>query len=148
MSTSEEETAFHSCNSFAATGSATPDGKPIHGITTMVSTEGMDNIILIAFPKDGSSFVSQTWPGRINGNAAMNSDGFAWSMTAILIDKPAWGLTEVYFHYLAQLAKSPDEAVNYIKFIPFGGVAGGFVMSDAQGNVSVFEVVSDRNKSL
>lgn len=145
LGTSEEETAFHSCNSFAATGSATPNGKPIHGITTMVSAEGMDNAILIAFPNDGASFVSQTWPGRVNGNAGMNSDGFAWSMTAILIDKPAWGLTEVYFHYLAQLAKSPEEAVNYIKSTPFGGVAGGFVMSDAKGNVSVFEVAPDRN---
>ncbi len=145
LNTSREGTEYHSCNSFAATGSATPDGKPIHGITTMVSAEGMDNIILIAFPKDGASFVSQTWPGRVNGNAAMNSNGFAWNMTAILIDKPAWGLTEVYFHYLAQLAKSPDEAVNYIQSTPFGGVAGGFLMSDAQGNVSVFEVAPDRN---
>ena len=145
LNTSREGTEYHSCNSFAATGSATPDGKPIHGITTMVSAEGMDNIILIAFPKDGASFVSQTWPGRVNGNAAMNSNGFAWNMTAILIDKPAWGLTEVYFHYLAQLAKSPDEAVNYIQSTPFGGVAGGFLMSDAQGNVSVLEVAPDRS---
>jgi len=135
--------AFHSCNSFAANGSATPDGKTIHGITSMVSTEAMDNIILIAFPKEGSSFVSQTYAGRVNGNAAMNGDGFAWTMTAILSDQPVWGLTEVYFHYLAQITKSPAEAEAYLKSTPRGGVAGGFIMTDKSGNISVFECNAD-----
>jgi len=130
---------YHSCNTFAANGSATPDGKPIHGITAMVSTEAMDNVILIAFPKEGASFVSQTYAGRVNGNAALNSEGFAWTMTAILSDKPSWGLTEVYFHYLAQLAKSPADAEAYLKATPRGGVTGGFIMTDKSGNISVFE---------
>ena len=130
---------YHSCNTFAANGTATPDGKPIHGITSMVSTEAMDNIILIAFPKEGASFVSQTYAGRVNGNSALNSDGFAWTMTAILSENPSWGLTEVYFHYLAQLSTSPADAETYLETTPRGGVTGGFIMTDKSGNISVFE---------
>lgn len=130
---------FHSCNTFSATGTATADGKPIHAITQMASDEMSDNIILLAFPTGGASFVSQTYAGRVNANSAMNSNGFAWTMTAILSDTPAWGLTEVYFHYLAQVAKSPAEAQAYLLATTRGGVAGGFMMSDAAGNLSVFE---------
>jgi hypothetical protein len=128
----------HSCNSFAATGAATPDGKPIHAITQMADTEMMDNVILLAFPKSGYSFVSQTYAGRVNANSAMNSKGFAWSMTAILSNKPVWGLTEVYFHYLAQLVSSRADAVKYLQETPRGGVAGGFILSDPTG-IEAFE---------
>ncbi len=133
--------SYHSCNSFAAAGKSTPDGKPLHAITQMAGTEMMDNIILIAFPKTGYSFVSQTYAGRVNANSAMNSNGLAWTMTAILTDKPSWGLTEVYFHYLAQLAPSRTEAINYIKNTPRGGVTGGFIFSDAKG-IEAFETNS------
>ncbi|MBN2039151.1 MAG: hypothetical protein JW864_03860 [Spirochaetes bacterium] len=133
--------SYHSCNSFAATGKYTSDGKPLHAITQMAGTEMMDNIILIAFPETGYSFVSQTYAGRVNANNAMNSSGLAWTMTAILTDKPAWGLGEVYFHYLAQLAPSRTEAINYIKNTPRGGVTGGFIFSDAKG-IEAFETNS------
>ena len=132
------ERSYHSCNSFAATGSATPDGKPLHAITQMAETEMMNNIILIAFPETGYSFISQTFAGRVNANSAMNSNGFAWTMTAIPADSPAWGLTEVYFHYLAQIASSPTDAIKYLENTPRGGEAGGFIFSDAKG-IEAFE---------
>jgi hypothetical protein len=134
----------HSCNSFAATGSMTPDGKTIHAITSMAETELMDNIILIAFPVSGISFVAQTYAGRLSSNFAMNSKGFAWTMTAILSDSPAWGVPpEVYFHYLAQKTASPAEALKYLESTPRGGVTGGFILSDASGGISVYEGTSD-----
>ncbi len=136
--------AYHSCNTFAATGSKTRDGKPIHAITSMVATEAMDSVILLAFPKEGASFVSQTYAGRVNSNYAMNSKGFTWTMTAIMSDTPAWGVPpEVYFHYLAQVAASPAEALEYLKSTPKGGVTGGFILSDASGTISVFEGTAD-----
>jgi hypothetical protein len=136
--------AYHSCNTFAATGAKTPDGKPIHGITSMAATEAMDSVILLAFPKEGASFVSQTYAGRVNSNYAMNSKGFTWTMTAIMSDTPAWGVPpEVYFHYLAQIATSPAEALEYLKSTPKGGVTGGFILTDASGNISVFEGIAD-----
>jgi hypothetical protein len=135
---------YHSCNSFAATGVLTPDGKPIHGITSMAATEAMDNIILLAFPERGASFVSQTYAGRVSSNFGMNSNGFAWTMTAIMSDAPVWGIApEVYFHYLSQLAASPDEALEYLKSTPKGGVTGGFILTDASGSVSVYEGTAD-----
>jgi hypothetical protein len=135
-----EEKKHHSCNSFAATGTATPDGKPILGITQMVNAQAMDTVILIAFPEDGSSWVSQPYAGRVNSNSAMNSSGFAWSMTAILSDEPAWGLApEAYFHYLAQYTASPTAAKAYLTTTPRAGVTGGFTMADAAGNISVYE---------
>jgi hypothetical protein len=135
-------TTYHSCNTFAADGAATSDGKPIHAITQMAGTEMMNNIILIAFPEDGYSFISQTYAGRVNANSAMNSNGFCWTMTAILSDEPVWGLTEVYFHYLAQLAGSPADAVEYLQNTPRGGVAGGFILTNASG-IQVFETHAD-----
>ncbi len=135
-----EDKKHHSCNSFAATGSATPDGKPILGITQMVNDKAMDTVILIAFPENGPSWVSQPYAGRINSNSAMNSAGFAWSMTAILSDEPAWGLApEEYFHYLAQYVTSPAAAQAYLTSTPRAGVTGGFTMADADGNISVYE---------
>ena len=139
-----ESQKHHSCNSFAATGTATPDGKPILGITQMVNDKAMDTIILIAFPENGPSWVSQPYAGRVNSNSAMNSAGFAWSMTAIMTDPgdypTDWGLApEVYFHYLAQYATSPTAAQTYLTSTPRAGVAGGFTMADADGNISVFE---------
>lgn len=135
---------FHSCNTFAAKGSMTPDGKPIHVITSMAATEAMDNVILLAFPKNGFSFVGQTYAGRINSNYAMNSKGLAWTMTAIMSDAPVWGVApEVYFHYLAQIASTPAEAIEYLKATPKGGVTGGFIFTDALGNISVFEGTAD-----
>jgi len=135
-----DDTEYHSCSSFAATGSATPDGKPIHGITQMVGPEVMDTVILIAFPEDGYSWVSQPYAGRVNGNSAMNSNGFTWTLTAIMSPNPVWGLiTEAYFHYLAQYVATPTEAQSYLESTPRAGVTGGVTMTDAEGNISVFE---------
>jgi hypothetical protein len=74
----------------------------------------------------------------------MNSKGFAWTMTAIMSDTPIWGVApEVYFHYLAQMAASPAEAIEYLQSTPKGGVTGGFILTDASGNISVFEGTAD-----
>jgi hypothetical protein len=139
---SSAEHPYHSCNTFAANGVATADGNTMHAITQMAGTEMMDNIILIAFPDEGYRFVSQTYAGRVNANSAMNGNGFSWTMTAILSDEPVWGLTEVYFHYLAQVAGSPADAVEYLQNTPRGGVAGGFILSDAS-DIQVYETWAD-----
>ena len=145
LSAPSSQGEYHACTTFAAAGAMTPDGKPIHAITSMSPTETMDNIILLAFPKEGASFVSQTYAGRVNGNSAMNSKGFSWTMTAIMSDNPAWGMApEVYFHYLAQMVGSSDEALSYLKSTPKGGVTGGFILTDASGNISAFEGTADK----
>ncbi len=140
--TTADGAIYHSCNSLAATGTVTTDGKTIHAMDQMAGTEMMDNIILIAFPSTGYSFVSQTYAGRVNANNAMNSNGLAWTMTAITSTNPAWGLTEVYFHYLAQIASSRADALTYLQNTPRGGVSGGFTLSDPTG-VEVLETVPD-----
>jgi hypothetical protein len=122
----------------------TTDGNPVHGITQMVAPQAMDTVILLAFPTDGESFVSQPYSGRVNANYAMNSSGFAWTLTAISQWGPDggsfWGLiTEVYFHYLAQIAKSPEEAIEYLMSTPRAGVTGGITMTDGSGAISTFE---------
>ncbi|MGB9886058.1 MAG: C45 family autoproteolytic acyltransferase/hydrolase [Moorellales bacterium] len=139
---------FHSCNTFAASGSMTPDGKPIHAITSMVEVEAMDNVILLAFPKNGNSFVCQTYAGRVGSNYAMNSKGLAWTMTAILSDTPQWGVPpEVYFHYLAQMASTTSEAIKYLESTPKGGVTGGFIFTDASGRITVYEGTANHFRS-
>jgi hypothetical protein len=128
----------HSCNAFAATGEATPDGKSILAFDSMVGLEAMDNIILLAFPTTGAPFVTQSPAGKLAGNMGMNGNGFAWAMTAIMNDKPAWGLCEAYFQWLCQTARTPAEAHEFIQSTPRGAVTGGFVMADAN-NVMVLE---------
>lgn len=131
---------LHSCNSFAATGSATKDGKPVVAITEMVPIEAMNTVILIAFPRDGASFVTITYAGRPSSNSGMNNHGLAWSLTAIWDKEPIWGLPcEAYFHYLNQLARSPQEAIDFLKSTPRAGVTGGIILSDNKGDISVFE---------
>jgi hypothetical protein len=77
----------------------------------------------------------------------MNSDGFAWTLTAISQwgaeedeKNPFWGLiTEVYFHYWAQIAETPEDAIAYLQNTPRAGVTGGVTMSDASGRIMTFE---------
>jgi len=136
---------YHACTTFAAAGRKTPDGKPIHAITSMSPIETMDNIILLAFPKEGASFVCQTYAGRVCGNYGMNSKGFSWTMTAIMSDNPVWGMPpEVYFHYLSQMVGSVEEALSYLKATPKGGVTGGFILVDRSGNMVVYEGNADK----
>jgi hypothetical protein len=136
----EFENKVHACSSFAATGMATKDGKSLVAISTMLSMNGIQNLILIAFPTEGSPFISIPIAGTVTFNAAMNKAGFAWATTAIYSPKPIWGLaSEGYFHYLAQFCKSPDEAQKYLATTPRAGVTGDFIMSDATGNISVLE---------
>ncbi|MBP1628652.1 MAG: Acyl-coenzyme A:6-aminopenicillanic acid acyl-transferase [Holophagaceae bacterium] len=136
---------YHSCNSFAAMGSLTPDGLPIHALDQMAGEEMSNNIILLAFPTEGASWVSQTFAGRVNANAAMNSHGFAWSMTAIPTQSPSWGLGESYFHYLSQYVDSPAAAIAYLKSTPRGSAAGGFMLSDAS-SIQDFESCAEAYK--
>ena len=96
-----------SCTSFAATGSATPGGKPMVSLTTGFIPEVKRFVILVAFPTEGERFISLTPAGRVASNTGMNSN-FAWVMTAA-VNAPwldcasSWGVTsEVYFHYLQQ----------------------------------------------
>jgi hypothetical protein len=104
----------------------------------------MDNMILLAFPDNGISFVSQTYAGRLTSNYGMNSKGFAFTMTAIMSDTPVWGVApEVYCHYLAQLTASPAQAIEYLKSTPKAGVTGGFILTDASGSITVFEGTAD-----
>ena len=66
-------------------------------------------------------------------------------MTAIMSDAPVWGMPpEVYFHYLAQVASSSAEALEYLKSTPKGGVTGGFILTDASGNIVRYAGISDK----
>jgi len=136
---SDTERQYHACTSFAASAEATRDGKPIVAITKMVPIEVMHNLILIAFPDNGPSFIANPYAGAVVQNSGMNRSGFAWVLTAIF-GPPAWGVvTEIYFHYLTQYCDSPAEARKFLESTPRAGVTGNFVMSDGDGNISLFE---------
>lgn len=130
---------YHSCHAIAATGEATKDGKPIVALSKMVPIEVMNSLILIAFPKEGPSFITNPYAGSVAQNSGMNSSGFAWVLTA-QFGPPAWGVvTEVYFHYLSQYCKTPQEAYQFLEKTPRAGVTGAFLTSDSEGNISDFE---------
>lgn len=129
----------HSCTSISATGSATPDGKPVVAVTKMVPLQSMQSFILVAFPNKGPSFVTSPMAGQVSANAGMNSTGFASTNTAIFGPR-AWNYPiEGYFHYLPQYSCSVDEALNYLESTPRGGVMGTVNMADTDGNIAVFE---------
>jgi hypothetical protein len=135
-----------SCSSFAATGTATQDGKPMVSITGGALLEVQLFALIIAFPTDGERFVSLTQAGRVGNNFGMNSK-YAWVMPAAVTDPrdcpSSWGVTsEVYFHYLLQYCNSPSDAVEYLEKTPRGGVTGLFLFADGKGEVFVYETGS------
>jgi predicted choloylglycine hydrolase len=134
------EKELHSCSSFAATGTATKDGKTIVAISKMFNVKAKQSLVLIVFPESGLSFISFPCAGAVAHNQGMNSKGFAWTLTAIFSDKPVWGLiTEAYFHFLCQFCKSPDEAIKFLSSTPRAGPIGNFTLSDSSGYIAVFE---------
>lgn len=138
------EERHHSCTAFAATGDATRDGKPIIAISGGSTLELVDRVILIAFPDEGPSYVSLSTLGRPHDQMGMNSSGFAWVLTANFSADTPWGvMPEVAFHYLTQYCESPAEAQKWLESIPRTGACGNFVMSDAEGNISVTESNAD-----
>jgi hypothetical protein len=133
-----------SCSAFAATKSATKDGKAMVSITGGAFLEVTNYVILVAFPAEGEQFVTLTYAGRIASNAGMN-DKYAWVMPAA-VNAPwmpcasSWGVTaEVYFHYLLQYCKTPADAVKYLDSTPKGNVTGLFVFADKNRNVFIYE---------
>jgi len=132
-----------SCTAFAATGTATQGGKPMVSITGGAMLEVVNYVVLIAFPTDGERFVALTDAGRIANNQGMNSK-YGWVMPATVTDPrdcpSSWGVTsEVYFHYLMQYCKSPQDAVKYLDKTPKGGVTGLFLFADKSGEVFIYE---------
>jgi hypothetical protein len=133
-----------SCTAFAATGTATLGGVPMVSITGGAFLEVTKYVILISFPTKGERFVALTDAGRIANNVGMNSK-FGWVMPAA-VNAPwppcasSWGVTsEVYFHYLMQYPKSPNEAVEYLDNTPKGGVTGLFLFADHSGEAFIYE---------
>lgn len=134
---------IHGCTAFAAEGKASADGKPILGITEMVPKVRLNVIILVAFPDDGHSYVAKACAGSVAGNGGMNSEGFAWVLTAQW-GEPIWGVaTEVFFHYLSQYSDGTADATRFLRNSPRAGVTGAFMMSGPKGDIQVFESLSN-----
>jgi hypothetical protein len=100
-------------------------------------------VVLVAFPTEGERFVALTDAGRIANNQGMNGK-YGWVMPAAVTDPrdcpSSWGVTsEVYFHYLMQYCKSPQDAVKYLDKTPRGGVTGLFLFADKSGEVFIYE---------
>jgi len=132
------------CTSFAATRNATQGGVPMVSITGGATLDTPQYVILIAFPSEGEQFISLAEAGRVAANFGANSQ-FGWTMPAAVTAPwsacpSSWGVTsEVYFHYLQQYCKSPQDAVTYLNETPKGGVTGLFVFANKLGNVFIDE---------
>lgn len=135
----------HFCNSLAATGKATPDGKPIVVGNGGSAYEAIDRVIIVAFPEKGPSYTFCGTIGKFQDQMGLNSEGFAWVFTGNYSRPDVdWGMMpEVNMHYLSQCCKTPEEAQDWLKSIPRCGACGNFVMSDKDGNISVVESNSD-----
>jgi hypothetical protein len=140
-SSSSARFANHACTAFAVTGSATPDGKTLIGISGGGVLEIVDRIILIAFPEEGHSYVTLTTPGRPVDQVALNGAGLAYVMTANFSDPTPWGvMPEIVWHYIVQYCGSIEEAGAYLeKTVPRSGAIGNFIMGDSTGEIAVFE---------
>ncbi len=98
------------------------------------------NVILLAFPTEGNSFIGLPHAGRTASNFAMSSK-FAWVEPAAPQIDPAWGVPpEMYFHYLTQYATSVDDAIAFLKSTPRAGVTGNFIFAEPiSGTVKAVE---------
>lgn len=136
-------TDIHSCTAFAAEGDATPDGKPIVGVTKMITPEKVNSIVLLAFPDEGYSFVANPMAGSMSENSGLNSEGFAWVFTAQW-GEPIWGVAnEVFFHCMDQNCANPQQAIDLLEEAPRAGVTGAFLMTSAEGGIEAYESLSN-----
>lgn len=134
---------MHSCTAFAAEKEATPDGNPIIGVTKMITAEKVNSVVLVAFPEEGNSFVSNPMAGSVSENSGLNSTGFSWVFTAQW-GEPIWGVAnEVSFHYLDQYCSSPQDAVDFLEGIPRAGVTGAFLLTAKDGGIMGYESLSN-----
>ena len=134
---------MHSCTAFAAEKEATPDGNPIIGVTKMITAEKVNSVVLVAFPEEGNSFVSNPMAGSVSENSGLNSTGFSWVFTAQW-GEPIWGVAnEVSFHYLDQYCGSPQDAVDFLEGIPRAGVTGAFLLTAKDGGIMGYESLSN-----
>lgn len=134
---------IHSCTAFAAENEATPDGDPIIGVTKMITVEKVNSVVLVAFPDEGNSFVSNPMAGSMSENSGMNGTGFSWVFTAQW-GEPIWGVAnEVSFHYLDQYCSSPQDAVDFLDSIPRAGVTGAFLLTAKDGGIRGYESLSN-----
>lgn len=134
---------IHSCTAFAAEDEATPDGNPIIGVTKMITAEKVNSVVLVAFPDEGNSFVSNPMAGSMSENSGLNGEGFSWVFTAQW-GEPIWGVAnEVSFHYLDQYCGSPQDAVDFLESIPRAGVTGAFLLTAKDGGIQGYESLSN-----
>lgn len=139
----------HMCSAFAANGSATPDGNAVVSIVAGADEEVNAQIIMVAFPSEGNSFIAFPFAGEVTSNMAFTSK-FAWVEPAAPTWDPVWGIApEVYFHYITQYSESVDDAIQFIKDTPRAGVTGNFLFADASGAIKALEAnaqhYADRN---
>lgn len=134
---------LHSCTGFAAEGKASADGKPIIGVTKMITPEKVNSVILLAYPEEGYNFIANPMAGSVSENAGLNSAGFSWVFTAQW-GPPIWGvINEVFFHNMVQNCGSPKEAIDFLESAPRAGVTGAFLMTAADGGITSYESHSD-----
>ena len=128
------------CTSYAATGSATTEGKPIIATTLMIGNVNIDKVILFAYPEDGNAFVATPGSGFVVHTSGMNIESLAWIVTALPQVEPIWALPAIGIGYqLCQYIDSPAEAEEWMAKVERGGSTGNFILGDRTGYVSVFE---------
>jgi len=132
------------CSSFAASGAATRDGKPLLARNLDFFGNGVlekTSIVIVFKPKGRKSFVSVTWPGFSGVLSGMNSDGLCCAVMEVRLGKVTTdGIpSTLLFRHVLEEASTLDEALTILE--ESVKVAGNnLIIIDRQGRAAVAEL--------
>jgi hypothetical protein len=149
---SQEKAALKEhCSAFAATGTATPDGRVVVGHITMsdISYVRHYNVWLDVQPSDGRRVVMQTYPGGIYSGLDyyINSGGLIVTETTIRQTKfnPAGKSLASRTRRAVQYADSIDHAVEILGDSSNGLYTNQWLLADIKTNeIAMYELGTDR----
>lgn len=128
------------CTSFAVSGKNTADGKAIVAGIGGSAFEAIDRVILMAFPKEGYSYITCSTIGKNHDQLCLNTSGLGWVFTGNYSGPCDWSLMpELVFHHLCQYSSGIKDVEKYIESLPRCGAFANFTMGDSKGNISGIE---------
>jgi len=132
------------CSSFAASGAATSDGKPLLARNLDFFGNGVlekTGVVFVIKPEGRKSFVTITWPGFSGVLSGMNSDGLCCAVMEVRLGKVTTdGMpSTLLFRRVLEEASSLDEALAILETAV--KVAGNnLIVIDGQGRAAVAEL--------
>jgi hypothetical protein len=139
--------ALDHCSAFAATGSATRDGRMVIGHTTWwpLTLAEQTNVMLDIKPADGHRILMQSYPGGIESGTDWYQNDAGVVLTETTIDQSPFNMNGTPIAYRArkaiQYGGDIDQVVQYLSAKNNGLYTNEWLLGDAKTNeIALFEL--------